>query len=148
MFFEAKPVMPDTLLSETQRLADAKYRFVTLSQTVLDECTLRLYYHFDENATMSELRGTCALAERASMVHLRLDVDKDTLIPSISSIFFCALLIENETQDQFGVRFDGLPLDYQGSMYLEGEVSRGPYFTMTTVKRAAAQKENAQGGRP
>jgi ech hydrogenase subunit D len=149
MFFEAKPVTPDTLLNETQRLADAKYRFVTMSQTVLDERTLRLYYHFDENMTMSDLRGTCAIDGRAPMVHLRMDVDKDTLIPSISSIFFCALLIENETQDQFGVRFDGLPLDYQGAMYLEGEVTRGPYFTMTTVKRAAtAQKDNAQGGRP
>ncbi|MDR2574575.1 MAG: NADH-quinone oxidoreductase subunit C [Desulfovibrio sp.] len=138
MFFEAKPVTPETLLSETQRLADANYRFVTMSQTVLNERTLRLYYHFDENLTVDELRAGTEPASRPPMTHLRLDVDRNQPIPSVSSVYFCALLIENETQDQFGVRFEGLPLDYEGAMYLEGEVSRAPYFTMTTVKRPLA----------
>ena len=145
MFFEATPVTPETLLTEVRRLADAKYRFVTMSQTVLDEHTLRLYYHFDENLTMTDLRCNSELchwspSDAKGMRHLRMDVDKDQLIPSISSVYFCAVLIENETQDQFGVRFEGLPLDYQGGMYLEGEVTRGPYFTMTTVKRPAGAK--------
>jgi ech hydrogenase subunit D len=146
MFFEAQSVTPETLLTEVQRLADEKYRFVTMSQTVVDERTLRLYYHFDENPTMTDLRHDSALAAGAPMRHLMLETDKDTPVPSISAVYFCALLIENETQDQFGVRFDGMPLDYQGAMYLEGEVSKGPYFTMTTVKRSpAAEKE--EGGR-
>jgi ech hydrogenase subunit D len=148
MFFEATSVTPETLLGEVQRLAEAKYRFVTMSQTVLDERTLRLYYHFDENLTLTELRHACELIPQSGMTHLRMDVDKDQLIPSISSVYFCALLIENETQDQFGVRFEGLPLDYQGGMYLEGEVTRGPYFTMTTVKRASgeAPPQGPKGG--
>ncbi|MDR1777793.1 MAG: NADH-quinone oxidoreductase subunit C [Desulfovibrio sp.] len=144
MFFDAKPVTPETLLSEAQRMADEKFRFVTMSQTVLDERTLRLYYHFDQNRTLSDLRRCCSLDnDSTNMTHLRMDVDRDKPIPSISSIYFCALLVENETQDQFGVRFDGLALDYQGAMYLEGEVTHAPYFTMTTVKRAA---EGAKGG--
>ena len=148
MFFEATPVTPETLLTEVRRLADAKYRFVTMSQTVLDEHTLRLYYHFDENLTMTDLRCNSDLChwsprDAKGMHHLRMDVDKEQLIPSISSVYFCAVLIENETQDQFGVRFEGLPLDYQGGMYLEGEVTRGPYFTMTTVKRPAGAKTPA-----
>jgi ech hydrogenase subunit D len=148
MFFEATSVTPETLLGEVQRLAEAKYRFVTMSQTVLDERTLRLYYHFDENLTLTELRHACELFPQSGMTHLRMDVDKDQPIPSISSVYFCALLIENETQDQFGVRFEGLPLDYQGGMYLEGEVTRGPYFTMTTVKRASggAPPQGPKGG--
>lgn len=145
MFFEATPVTPETLLAEVRRLADAEYRFVTMSQTVLDEHTLRLYYHFDENLTMTDLRRNAELClwsprDAKGMTHLCMDVDKDQAIPSISSVYFCAVLIENETQDQFGVRFKDLPLDYQGGMYLEGEVTRGPYFTMTTVKRPAAAK--------
>ena len=56
------------------------------------------------------------------------------------------MLIENETQDQFGVRFDGLPLDYQGGMYLEGEVTRAPFFTMTTVARKPAPGGEAGKG--
>ena len=142
MRFEATPVTPQTLLQEVQKLADRKYRFVTMSQTVMDENTLRLYYHFDENLTMTDLRmnaNSCLWSPDAQdtfgMVHLRMDVDKNAPIPSISSIYACALLIENETQDQFGVHFSGLPLDFQGGLYLEGEVSRAPFFTMTTARK-------------
>ena len=152
MLFEAKDVTPQTLLDEVRLLAEKKYRFVTLSQTVLDENTLRLYYHFDENLTMSDLRRNADMCvwspvDSKGMTHLRLDVRRDEPIPSISGIYFCAVLIENETQDQFGVRFEGMPLDYQGAMYLEGEVAHAPYFTMTTVRRpaAAAGGEQAKG---
>lgn len=130
MFFEAKTVTPETIRDEVKAFADGGWRLVTLSQTVVDENTLALYYHFDKNLTMS---------------HLRMEVNKDTPIPSISDIYFCALLIENETQDQFGVTFDGLILDYKGALYLEGEVTRAPYFTMTTAKKAAANAQ-AQAG--
>ena len=147
MRFEATPVTPQTLLQEVQKLADRKYRFVTMSQTVMDENTLRLYYHFDENLTMTDLRmnaNSCLWSPDAQdtmgMVHLRMDVDKNEPIPSISSIYGCALLIENETQDQFGVHFSGLPLDFQGGLYLEGEVSRAPFFTMTTARKPVKSK--------
>ena len=148
MFFEAKDVTPQTLLDEVRLLAEKKYRFVTMSQTVVDENTLRLYYHFDENLTMTDLRRNekaCVWSptDAKGMVHLKMDVKKDAPIPSISGIYFCAVLIENETQDQFGVSFEGMPLDYQGAMYLEGEVTRAPYFTMTTVRRPAAAKDDA-----
>lgn len=122
MFFESKSVTPDTIVAEAQALADAGWRFVTLSQTVLSEDTLALYYHFDKALTMT---------------HLRMEVDKNKPIPSISGVYFCALLIENETQDQFGVKFDGLPLDFHGGLYLEGEVTRAPFFTMTTARKKA-----------
>ena len=125
MFFEAKNITPDQLRDEVQVFADAGYRFVTLSQTVVDENTLALFYHFDKNLKMS---------------HLRMEVDRHTPIPSISGIYFCALLVENETQDQFGVTFDGLVLDYKGALYLEGEVTRAPYFVMTTAKKAKEGK--------
>lgn len=109
MLFTSTEVTTDTLLDAAKKLEQDGFRFVTLSQTVKDENTLILYYHFDKNMGMQ---------------HLRMEVDKTVRIPSIASIFLCALLIENETQDQFGVRFSGLPLDYDGKMYLEGEVKR------------------------
>lgn len=120
MLFESTPVTPATLLDAVKEFEQGGYRFVTLSQTVQDENTLILYYHFDKDLQMQ---------------HLRMVVNKEDKIPSIASIFLCALLIENETQDQFGVRFSGLPLDYDGKMYLEGEVKRAPFFTMTTLKK-------------
>ena len=153
MLFEAKEVTPETLLGEVQQLANKKSRFVTMSQTVVDENTLRLFYHFDENLTMTDLRNNADMCvwepqDAKGMVHLRMDVNKDAPIPSITPVYFCAVLIENETQDQFGVRFAGLPLDYQGGMYLEGEVSHAPYFTMTTVRRAPAAKAGAADAAP
>lgn len=120
MLFESTPVTPATLLEAVKEFEQGGYRFVTLSQTVQDENTLILYYHFDKDLQMK---------------HLRMAVNKDEKIPSIASIYLCALLIENETQDQFGVRFSDLPLDYDGKMYLEGEVKRAPFFTMTTLKK-------------
>ena len=120
MFFEAKTITLEQLRDEVRAFANAGYRFVTLSQTVVDENTLALYYHFDKDRQMQ---------------HLRVDARRNTPVPSISDIYFCALLIENETQDQFGVTFDGLILDYKGALYLEGEVSRAPFFTMTTVQK-------------
>lgn len=125
MLFEYKVITPETLAAEVQSLADEGWRLVTMSQTVVDENTLALYYHFDK-----ELK----------MTHLRMDVDKNAAIPSISDIYFCAVLIENETQDQFGVHFEGLPLDYQGGFYLEGEVTHAPYFTMTTALKSKIEK--------
>ena len=92
MFFEAKEVTPQTLLSEVQQLANAKYRFVTMSQTVMDEHTLRLFYHFDVNLTMSDLRHNAELCvweptDAKGMVHLRMDVIKKDHIPSITPVY-------------------------------------------------------------
>ena len=133
MFFEAKEVTPQTLLSEVQQLANAKYRFVTMSQTVMDENTLRLFYHFDVNLTMSDLRHNAELCvweptDAKGMVHLRMDVNKNERIPSITPIYFCAVLVENETQDQFGVRFADLPLDYEGAMNARPKVGNQQKF--------------------
>lgn len=153
MRFTATEVTPQTLLEEVKKFAAQKYRFVTMSQTVMDENTLRLYYHFDEHMTMSEIRmdaGACVwqpdLAETTGMKHIYMDVPKDQPIPSISSIYFAALLIENETQDQFGVTFSGLVLDFKGHLYLEDEVTRAPYFTMSTVRKPAAKPKVDKGG--
>lgn len=122
MLFESTSVTPQSLLEAVKAFEQDGFRFVTLSQTVKDEDTLILYYHFDKDRTMR---------------HLRMEVSKSEKIPSIADIFLCALLIENETQDQFGVRFSGLPLDYDGKMYLEGEVKRAPFFTMSTLKKVS-----------
>ncbi len=48
-------------------------------------------------------------------------------MPSISPVYFAAFLIENEIEDQFGIKFDGLVLDFGGTLYLEEEVMRTPF---------------------
>ena len=39
-------------------------------------------------------------------------------MPSISSIYFSAVIVENEIKDLFGVPVKGLVLDYGGKMML------------------------------
>ena len=71
--------------------------------------------------------------------HYRLTVPLGQAVPSISDIYFCALLVENESRDQYGITWDGLILDFQGSLYLEKDTPppllRGPSCTLSTVTK-------------
>ena len=37
--------------------------------------------------------------------------------PSISGVYWCAFLYENEIHDLYGITFDGLVLDFKGTLY-------------------------------
>ena len=70
-----------------------------------------ILYHFDKNLQMA---------------HLRLTVTKDTPIPSITPVFLAAFLVENEIQDMFGLHFEGLPINFNRTLYGRGDWE-GPY---------------------
>ena len=38
-------------------------------------------------------------------------------VPSISSLYWCAFLYENEMHDLFNVRVDGMTVDFHGHLY-------------------------------
>ena len=122
MAFETKNLAKNQLVSEVLLLKNQGYRFVTMTCVDLGD-SLDLIYHFD-----LELR----------MVHLRITLLKGDVAPSISGIFFAALVIENETQDHFGVKFDGLALDLGGNFYLEEEVKKYPFCKVTVGKTETA----------
>ena len=106
------PVTRETLVGEVAKLKIEGYRLVTLSCTEIDADTLDLLYHFDKDLALT---------------HLRLAVAKTESVPSLSPVYFAALLIENELQDFFGLRFQGLVVDYQGTLYLEEEALKTPF---------------------
>jgi ech hydrogenase subunit D len=87
---------------------------------------MELLYHFDKD-----------LKDR----HLRMKIAKGASVPSISPVYFAAFLIENEIEDQFGVKFDGLVLDFGGTLYLEEEVMRTPF-----CKYGVTRTDGAAGG--
>jgi ech hydrogenase subunit D len=118
MAFETKNLAKNQLVSEVLALKNSGYRFVTMTCVDLGE-SLDLIYHFDR-----ELQ----------LVHLRITLIKGDVAPSISGIFFAALVIENETKDHFGVNFDGLVLDFGGNLYLEEEVKKYPFCKVTVGK--------------
>lgn len=132
MHEEIMPVEANALVGEVAVLKAQGYRFVTLSCTRIDERLIDILYHFD--------RGLC-------LKHLRLTALRTTPVPSISPVFFGALLVENEIQDFFGLRFENLAVDYEGSFYLDPEVLKMP-FCRITVQKAALPESVAAKEKP
>lgn len=86
------------------------YRFVTM--TCCDEGEVHdVLYHFDKNYGLK---------------HLRVKVPKNTALPSISGIYFAALLVENEMKDLLGVAVNGMLIDFQGHFILAEGAPKTP----------------------
>ena len=62
---------------------------------------------------------------------------KGTVIPSISGIYFAALLVENENRDLFGLEYEGLVLDFNRTLYLEeaGDPIVAPFCKISTFTK-------------
>jgi ech hydrogenase subunit D len=101
---EVITVTPDTVVGEAAKMRSNGYRFVTMSCMEADEHGIELLYHFDKNL---EIR------------HLRLSVSKSNGVPSVSQVYFAAFLVENEIQDLFGIKIDGIAIDYGHTLYME-----------------------------
>ena len=130
------PVQADALVGEAAKLKVQGYRLVTLSCTELDETTIDILYHFDKDLELK---------------HLRLTARKGESVPSISPVYFAALLVENEIQDFFGLAFDGLAVDFKGMLYLEEEAVKTPYCRFSLRRPAAAadgEKSTEAAGAP
>jgi NADH:ubiquinone oxidoreductase subunit C len=91
------------LVAETQQRCYNGYRFVTATCVDNGNETFDLLYHFDLDGQLD---------------HLRLNVRKDEDVPSVSQIYFCALLVENEIKELFGVNITDIIIDYGGRMLL------------------------------
>ncbi|MBW1677624.1 MAG: NADH-quinone oxidoreductase subunit C [Deltaproteobacteria bacterium] len=109
----------DTVVGETAKIKVEGYRFVTMSCAELDQTMIDILYHFDKDLELK---------------HLRLTVLRDTPVPSVSPVYFAAFLVENEIQDLFAVRFKGLAIDYERTLYLDEEVKVTPFCKYTVEK--------------
>lgn len=99
-------VTPDTLRAEVQARRDAGWRLVQIGATNLGQL-FEMNYSFDREQAFCTLR----LVVPASGASL----------PSVSGIYWCAFLYENEIHDLFNVTFDGLVLDFKGTLYKTAE---------------------------
>jgi Ni,Fe-hydrogenase III component G len=86
-------------------------RFITMSCAEVDDGFL-MYYHFDNN----ELK----------MTHLHFKLSKGEELASISQIYWCALLIENEISEQFGIKINDMAIDFGGTLVLGPESPKTP----------------------
>ncbi len=99
------------LCDRVHRLHDERYRFVTISCSDNGDGTLDLYYHLDRDLQLLTLKMT---------------VSREEGVPSVSHIYFAALLVENEIQELFGLPMSGLLVDYRNRLLLSGDAPEAP----------------------
>jgi ech hydrogenase subunit D len=92
----------ETLPDKVKAMRDQGRRLVQISATQLPG-EIELTYSFDLDRQLANLR----LSLPGEQPHL----------PSVSSIYLCAVLYENEIHDLFGVQVDGLAIDFKGNFY-------------------------------
>jgi len=97
-----EPITVDQLRDKVRALREQGQRLVQISATRLP-AEVELTYSFDLNERLTNLR-LCLPGV-------------DAQLPSISEIYGCAILYENEIHDLFDVRVDGLTVDFKGNFY-------------------------------
>lgn len=101
----------EKLLGKVQKMMYDGYRFVTATCIDLGNGSFDVYYHFDKDLTLKNYKIT---------------VSSDEEIPSISKIFFCALLVENEMKELFGLNVANIAIDYGGHLLLSDDSPDAP----------------------
>ena len=92
----------DALLEKVKALRDQGYRLVQIGAARLPE-SMELTYSFDRENRLANLRLNLPLAQPR--------------LPSISSVYKCVSLYENEIHDQFGIQVEGMAVDFHGNLY-------------------------------
>ena len=100
---ECREIHVDRLLVETMKMKHDNYR---LSQAC---CA---YVN-----GMYELSYSFAPLDQYEFVTLRVIIEKETEVPSITEIYPYAFLYENEMKELFGVNIQMINLDYQNKLY-------------------------------
>jgi hypothetical protein len=89
------------LIPEVQKMLAQHARFTTATCLDLGD-HFELIYHF-------ELQDSVEFAR-----HIRVSVGRDETSPSISGVYLCASLIENEIKEHFRIEISDLALDFKG----------------------------------
>ena len=92
----------EALLDRVRGLREKGFRLVQISATPLPD-QLELTYSFDLDGRLSNLRLHLSAVEPR--------------VPSISSIYGCVVLYENEMHDLFNIQVDGMAVDFHGNFY-------------------------------
>jgi NADPH-dependent glutamate synthase beta subunit-like oxidoreductase len=102
-------ITKDALVAEAQKMMDERARFSTASCVDLGD-KFEIIYHFEPREYPEPLKN------------IRVKISKNDTLPSISNVYLCAALIENEIQELFNVQISGIVLDFQ-KRFLRGKES-------------------------
>lgn len=112
------------LVKEVRRLREDDARLVTITGIDLEEA-IELVYHFD-----------CE-----GIVNLRMLVDEDQEIPSISDTYFYARLYEREVSEMFNLRIEGAEGGLLLSKCLLGKAPLRKRYKVQEVVLVKSEKE-------
>ena len=95
------PIGTGELVSRTEQMKKDGCRLVQIGCTKIGD-DFEINYVFDKDYVMTNLRIT---------------VKQDTMIPSVSSVYFGAFVYENEIHDLYGITVSGINIDFGGKFY-------------------------------
>lgn len=121
-------ITKEQLLGDVQKMMYDGYRFVTATCVDNGDGSLDILYHFDKNYELS---------------NFRLKIQKGEEIPSISKIYFCAIMVENEMKELFGVKVEGIAIDYGGHMLLSDAAPDNPMARQQIIIEQKGDKKDA-----
>ena len=104
-------ISKDQLLAEVQNMLFNNYRLITATYIDTGNEEFAVIYHFDKDLEMT---------------NFRLTVKKEEEVPSISKIYFSALLVENEMKELFGLNVTNILVDYGGHFLLSDDDLESP----------------------
>ncbi|HWH67772.1 MAG TPA: NADH-quinone oxidoreductase subunit C [Candidatus Sulfotelmatobacter sp.] len=118
----------EVLLDKVQALRQQGYRLVQIGATRLPE-QVELNYSFDLDTRLINLRLMLPAPEPR--------------VPSISKIYWAAFLYENELHDLFGLKIEGIVVDFKGNLY-----KTAVKFPFGTTKAPVAKPAPAKPAAP
>ena len=99
-------IEPEGLAAEAARRLAGDWRLVVIT-ALQNPDGVEISYVFEKGQQLESLR-------------LCLPLDARTL-PSITGSYLAAFIYENELQDLFGVKVEGLALDFKGNFYMKAK---------------------------
>lgn len=112
MIENIETVEKEQLCNRVHRLLDDGQRFVTITCCNNHDGSFDLFYSFNY---------------QLKLTNLKLTVQKEVTIPSISGICIAAAFAENEIGELFGLKFEGLVIDYGGRFILTEDTAPEPF---------------------
>jgi ech hydrogenase subunit D len=104
-------ITKEQLLDIAQKMVYDGYRFVTATCVDLSNGKYDVLYHFGKDL---------------ELMNYRITIEKGEEIPSISKIYLCSLLVENEMKELFGLNVTNIAIDYGGHMLLSDDAPDSP----------------------
>ncbi|MFA5332435.1 MAG: NADH-quinone oxidoreductase subunit C [Methanoregula sp.] len=113
----------DELVARTAEQKNEGKRLVQIGCTQVGE-EFEINYTFDKDFVMTNLRIT---------------VRQDTVVPSVSGVYWGAFVYENEIHDLYGITVAGMNVDFGGHFYRT--TIKHPFTVTITKEDASCRKE-------